>query len=212
MTQRHTHPRFLAAFAAFAAPLLLVSCGGLGKLHTDVVGLYDDAMPGGTMEFEYDRNGCLREAEADIEPSKLPEAVRAAALDAAKAQASDIFGAEIELQGGRSVYEVKLRKDGRDWEFILDATGKIWETEQSLRRSEAPIGVVEAALGRIQGGTFQTVEVIKHLNANGQVEHEEYHVKISRDGASYKIVLDGSAKILRAVREHKAEIEIPLKG
>ena len=80
------------------------------------------------------------------------------------------------------------------------------ETEKSLTPDEAPAAVLEAAERAVPRSSFKSVEIISHVSG-----HQEYHVKRTRNGASYKVVLHTDGRVIRKVREHRAEIEIPLK-
>lgn len=192
----------LAALAVIA--LGLTGCGGLGSVSPKLVELYDIAAPGGVIELELERDGTIIEMEADIPVSALPDVVREAALK--KSPGAQITGAEREFNARGAAWEVKLNFAGRDWEYVIDEEGAILEVEKELRRSEAPQAVLAAAKGAVPGGVFRSVEVIsKHDGAT------EYHVKSSIAGVSYKVVLTSSGDVIRKVREHKAEIEIPLK-
>jgi hypothetical protein len=184
----------------------LCSCTGLGS--SSLVDLYDRASPTGMIEIEMERNGAIKEIEAEISPTELPTIVRDAAMQ--RAPGGTITGAEREINQDGKCWEVKMNYQGRGWEFIVDDMGKILETEKELRRNEAPAAVLTAADEAIPGGAFVSVEVIETMSA-GKTK-TCYHVKKTRDGASYKIVLAEDGKVLRKVREAKAEIEIPLKN
>jgi len=183
----------------------LTSCGGggLGTISPVLVDLYDCAAPDGLIEIEINRDGTIREMEADIPVMDLPENVRDVAM--AKAPGAVITGAEREIVAGSEAWEVKFRYQGRDWEYVIDSQGTILETEKELKRSEAPPAVLQGAEEALPGGKFKSIEVI----TIGQME--EYHVKKTFDGVSYKIVLTPAGEVKRKVREARAEIEIPLK-
>lgn len=180
------------------------SSGAIGQAPIELVELYDLARPDGVIEIELDRDGRLLEIEAEIPVDALPATVREAALQ--RAPGGRVVGAERELQRQGELWEVKVQAaDGRAWEFVLDDDGAVLETEQELRREEAPPEVLAAADRALSGGTFRSVERIES-DALG----EQYHVKKDRDGTTYKIVLESDGSVLRVVREARAEIEIPL--
>lgn len=181
---------------------LLAACTGLGRMPSVVVEMYDLAKPDGMIEIEAERNGAILEIEADIPVADLPEQVRNAAMN--KLPGGQITGAEYEMIGKSRSYEVKMSKDGRDYEFVYDVAANLLESEKELKRHEAPKGVVEAALLSIPNSQFKSVELI---HAGGK---EVYHVKCVRAGASYKVVLTPDGTITRRVREQRAELEIPL--
>ena len=177
---------------------------GIGSVPDEVVRLYDIGAEDGMIELEIERNGVIREAEADVPVSMLPANVVAAAKK--KAPGMEITGAEREIKAEGWTWEVKFRHEGRDWEYVIDDAGNVLETEKSLTPEEAPKVVLDAALRAVPNSEFKSVEIISHLSG-----HQEYHVKRVRNGASHKVVLSPDGTVLRHVREHRAEIEIPLK-
>lgn len=174
-----------------------------GRLPAGIVDLYDDAAPGGWMEIEAERDGRVLEMEAEIPVGALPAAVRAAAER--ELPGGRITGAEREIVGGRRGYEVKKHKDGREYELVFSAAGELLEKEVTLSRDEAPAAVLQAAAAAMPGATFRSVERVE------RGKEVLYHVKYTRDGASYKLVLAPDGRVTRKVREQKAEIEIPLR-
>jgi uncharacterized membrane protein YkoI len=188
-----------------ALATLLASCassGGLGRVPSGTVELYDLCAPSGLMELELERDGTVLEMEADIAPTDLPAMIRDAAM--ARLPGAKITGAEREIHTDGRYWEVKLTHEGRAWELVCDDAGKVVETEKELRRDEAPAAVLQAA-DKAVAGSFKSVELIEGRSGTS------YHVKKERDGASYKIVLSPEGKVLRKVREQRAEIEIPLR-
>jgi len=191
-------------FGLFAL-LALVGCqSSVGKLPGVMVEMYDEGKPDGWIEIEADRKGHILSIEADIPVAALPADIRAAAE--AELPGATITGAERERMGKTDGYEVKLSKGGREYELVYNADGKLLEKEVSLRRGEEPSGVVQAAMDAVPGSRFRSVERIERGEGKGDV----YHVKLIRDNASYKVEVDPEGNVLRAVREARAEIEIPL--
>lgn len=180
----------------------LASCSGLGGVPKSLVDLYDQAKPDGVIEIEIGRDGSIREMEAEIPADDLPPAVRAAML--AQAPQAKVTGAERELQQDGNFWEVKVQKEGRAWEFVFNDRGELIESEQEIDKDQAPAGVLAAADRTVAGGTFKSIERVQRGSET------EYHVKKEQDGVSYKVVLAPDGTVKRAVREHRAEIEIPL--
>ncbi len=191
------------ACVVLAGGLTACRTEGLGSVPPKLVDLFDQGAPAGVLELEISRAGCITEMEVDIPVEALPEAVKKAAET--RAPGAVFTGAEREIQVTGDAWEVKLRHEDRDWEFVIDASGAIRETEKELRREEAPEAVLAAAAAAVPGAVFKSVELIEHG------ADQEYHVKQTKDGASYKVVLAADGKVKRAVREARAEIEIPLK-
>jgi hypothetical protein len=191
-----------SSFALVALGLAACSSTDEWKAPAVLVELYDIADPAGLIELELDRDGTLREIEADVPLTALPRPV----LDAAaKAFPGARFtGAEREVQGDVRGWEVKFELDGLAGEVVTDDDGNVRETERELLESNVPPGVLAASATAIPGSVLVSTEVIEHA---GQ---RSYHVKRLRDGASYKIVLTPEGEVIRKVREARAEIEIPL--
>ena len=200
--------------AVVAAALLatcLAGCAshGAGRVPGEFVELYDQALPSGVIEIELERSGALREIEADIPVHALPAAV----ADAVRSGNPGVVftGAERELRGGREAWEVKFAHQGRAQEWVVDGAGNLVETERELRRDEVPAAVVPASERALPDSTLVSVEEVQaHRAAAGEIG-TTYHVKRARDGASYKLVLTADGGLVRAVREQRAELEIPLR-
>ncbi|MHC4407491.1 MAG: hypothetical protein ACYS0E_14025 [Planctomycetota bacterium] len=182
--------------------LLLVACSGMGKLPGVVIEMYDRAKPDGTIEIEAERSGAIVEIEADILISDVPKSIRDAAMK--ELPGGQITGAEYEVVGKSRTYEVKMRKGGVNYEYVYDKDANMLESEKEIRVQDTPKGVVEAAIASIPGSKFKSVEII---TKDGK---DVYHVKSTRKGGTYKVIVSPEAKVLRRVREQRAEIEIPL--
>jgi hypothetical protein len=193
-----------------AATAVAVACGVQSGTATDgeklpaiVIQMFDAAAPNGKLEIEANRDGTIIEIEAGIAIEDVPQKVR----DQAEKDlpGGKITGAEIEDVSGRRAYEIQKIVDGLAYEVVYDETGKLLEKEAEIRKEDAPKPVIDAAMGVISGSAFKSVETIT------KGEETLYHVKTTKDGASYKIVLKADGTILRKVREAPAEIELPLK-
>jgi uncharacterized membrane protein YkoI len=213
MTRCQT-PRAPAALLASCLLPLLGACAAtedageaqgaspLGRVPRELVELYDAARPDGVIEIELDRDGAIREMEAEVPLDSVPPAV----LTSARRRYPDaeVTGAEREITKEGAGWEVKLRQRGRDMEVIFDDAGKVLEFERSMDPAEAPAAVMRAAEQAFPGMTLKSVEIVEHI---GTIL---YHVKFERDGATYKAILTPEGRVTRRVREQRAEIEIPL--
>jgi len=187
----------------FLSPLCLAACAGLGSMPGVVVEMYDKVSPDGMIEIEAERSGKIIEIEAEIAVDDVPANVREAA--AAQLPGGRVTGAEYEVVGRKRSYEVKMAKGGRDYEFVFDLDGNLLESEKELMRNEAPKAVADAGIAAVPGANFKSVEI---LTAGGE---DVYHVKTTKGGATYKIVLSEDGTVLRKVREQRTELEIPIE-
>jgi hypothetical protein len=198
------------ALLTIATLTVAIACGvqsgtatDTAKLPAVIIEMYDAASPNGAIEIEADRDGTIVEIEAGIAIEDLPAKIRKAAdkdLPGGK-----VTGAEIEDIHGTRSWEVQKIIDGLSYEVVYDEDGNLLEKEAEIRREDAPKAVIDAAMGILPGAAFKSVETIT------KGEETVYHVKVVKDGGSYKFVLAADGKILRKVREAPAEIEIPLK-
>lgn len=189
-------------FALFALGLAACASSDEWRAPAVLVELYDIADPAGLIEMELDRDGTLREIEADVPLTALPRPV----LDAAAKTfpGARFTGAEREVQGEVRGWEVKFELDGLGGEVVTDDAGNVRETERELREADVPPAVLAASAAAITDSALTSTEVVV------QGEVRTYHVKRTRNGASYKIVLSPEGEVVRKVREARAEIEIPL--
>jgi hypothetical protein len=181
----------------------LTACAGLGSVPDELIQAYDQASPDSVIEVEIDRDGTVHAIEAGVPVEAVPVALRERALE--MAPGATITGAEREYMAGATGWEVKLRHEGRNWEIVMNEDGEVIETERELRDSEVPTAVLEAADRAMSRGTRSSVEIIE------SGEHAEYHVKKKDGQVSYKAVITPDGEIVRVVREHRAELEIPLR-
>jgi hypothetical protein len=189
--------------AACLLPLAACGSSSLGRVPEEVIELYDLALPSGVMELEIDRDGRLLELEVDVPLESVPEPLIRKIYEL-HPQAL-LRGAEREINRHGRMWEIKFLSMGRTYELVFDEQGEIHESEMSLAWSEAPPAVLEGARLAIPGSAPVSVELVEGRGG------KSYHVKAERDGARYKVVLDEQGKVLRRVREHRAEIEIPLR-
>ena len=195
------------ALPLLALTLSLPACGSLGGTPA-LVELYDQVDPEGALEIELDRSGTVTELEAEIPIDDLPQAVSDTAL--AQFEAAEIVAAEREYGPHGRVWEVKVRHPGGEQEFVIDRYGKVRETERPLDREATPGIVLGNAASMVQthAGDVGTFESVDDVRAGDVVT---YHVKHRVGGVVYKIVLTADGRVIRSVREQRAEIEIPLK-
>ena len=64
--------RLLSCSSPILGLTLLASCSGLGSVPPEVVELYDTATPDGAIEIEIERDGSVRELEADVPLDTVP--------------------------------------------------------------------------------------------------------------------------------------------
>jgi len=194
--------RILHSLTALLSPLALAACSGLGSAPPELVELYDMAATEGTIEMELDRDGTIVGIEGDVPIEALPPKMREKALE--MLPGARITGAEREFMHDGNGWEVKLTHEERAWEIVLDDDGNVIETEKELRAEEVPPEVLASADKALPRGQRTSVEIVE---SGGTAA---YHIKKREGQVSYKIVVSPDGTVLRVVREHRAEVEIPL--
>ncbi len=199
------HP--FRSLLVLALALSVAACSSLGGTPP-LVELYDEVAPDGALEIELDRSGTVVEMEAEIPIDQLPVQVADAAL--AQVEDGEIVAAEREIGPHGRVWEVKVRAADLEQEFVIDRYGVVLETEKPLTREATPGIVLGNAASMVQthAGEIGSFESVDEVRAGDVLT---YHVKHRVGGVVYKIVLAADGRVIRSVREQRAEIEIPLR-
>ena len=94
----------------------------------------------------------------------LPAAVRAAVK--AETKNATITHVAKEKEHGKTVYEIESLVGNRRRDFMVDASGKVYEIEEQLDLAQAPAAVRAAIVAK---GTVQQLELV---TTNGTVHYE----------------------------------------
>ncbi len=176
--------------------------GDLGRMPEVVVELFDMGKPDGLFEIELDRRGRVHALEVEVGPGQLPQGVRGVVLE--RMPGAQITGAEREVTKNQKAWEVRFQHEGRAWEYLVGDDLRVLDTEKELSPEETPGAVRDAAENAMPGGELTGIELLQ------SPERVEYHVKKSIDGAEYKIVITPNGRVVRRVRQARAELGIPL--
>ncbi len=98
-------------------------------------------------------------ADTKIAMSDLPVAVQSAAK--AQVNAAEIVGASKEVEGGRTVFEVETKMDGKTRDLSFDKAGTLLEVEQEVDLDSIPAAAKESLQRRASGGAIRKVESVK---------------------------------------------------
>ena len=194
--------RTLRTLVPLTALTLLGACAT--GLPRDVVDLARETKPGGSFFVEFDADGTVLGADAEVAVERLPPALVAAAN--AEFPGGEVIGAEKEWFDGRRVWEVVKRIDGRTWEIPVGDAGQILGGEETLAESAWPAGIRETALSAAGGGTVNAVERVWGPEAHAG---ESYHVKIERDGDSLRVGVAEDGRVVRVVRRISGQVRVP---
>jgi uncharacterized membrane protein YkoI len=130
------------------------------------------------------------ESEADeqkVALKDLPAAVKATVE--AETKNATIKKITKETEKGKTVYEVASLVNGRTRDFMIDATGKVYQVEEQLDADKAPAPVRSAL--EAQG----TILVLESVNENGVTTYEG-QVK-TKAGKKLTMELDAAGKPIK---------------
>ena len=98
----------------------------------------------------------LSAADKKIQMKDLPPAVQKT-VQAEEAKGAKIVGLATEVEGGKTMYEVETTVSGHSRDILVDATGRIVETEEETSISAVPAAVRSALEARGTVGKVETV-------------------------------------------------------
>jgi hypothetical protein len=94
--------------------------------------------------------------EKKIKRSELPPAVEKTV--AAESAGATIQGFSTEVEGGRRLYEVELKVDGRGKDILMDGRGNVVEVEEEVALDSLPAPVKEGLTREAGRGVISRVE------------------------------------------------------
>ena len=95
-------------------------------------------------------------ADTKVQMKDLPAAVRKT-VQAEEAKGAKIVGLAIEVEGGKTLYEVETTVSGHTRDLLLDAAGRIVETEEETSLDAVPAAVKAALEAHGKVGKVETV-------------------------------------------------------
>jgi uncharacterized membrane protein YkoI len=128
----------------------------------------------------------LHAADKKVQMKDLPPAVQKAVQERTKG--ATLVGLATEKEGGKTVYEVETKVNGKTRDMLLDATGRLIEVEDEVAIDSVP-PVVKAALeGR---GTVLKVESVTRGTT------VTYEAEVEKNGRKSEIALGADGKSLK---------------
>ena len=115
--------------------------------------------------------GTLYADEEKVPLNQVPKAV----LKTVKARFSgaELLGAEKEVEGGKTVYEIGLKHRGQKIEATLTPEGKLIEIEKQIAAKEMPQAVQNALRAKYPNAAYKMIEEV--IKVNGGEERLEYY-------------------------------------
>ncbi len=185
----------------FALTVLVLLCACVTNRYRN-----EDALASKSLEFQLNEKGRVDQIEYHIAPAGVPEAVRAAMTRLHPD--GTITGAEKEWHHGTLYYELTSKKDGRETEVMFYPDGTVFRSEIEVPVDDVPQSIQKVAAAALPGAEVTKYEEIRE--ADGRLI--EYHVKLSRDGKRYKLLLHRTGVFRGLLREIPAEVEVPAEA
>lgn len=125
------------------------------------------------------------EHEERIELKDAPEAVQAAIKGLTSTES--ITGIEKETEDGLTVYEVAFKKDGREHEVTMAASGDIIEIEKSIDAAKLPKAARTAVEKKLPGGRIAAAKACT-------IHYFEVTVASKGEKRTFKVIASGEVK------------------
>lgn len=162
-----------------------------------------EALASESIEVQLDEDARPLEVEYHVSPERVPASVRAA-MDELHA-GGQIVAAEKEYVGSDLYWELTKEIDGREVEAMFRPDGTLHSEEVEVSAGDVPQVVQESVRARMAGTVTKWEEI-----RDGQRNLVEYHAKVAKDGAKYKVIVTTDGAVIGVLREIPAEIEVPV--
>jgi len=129
-------------------------------------------------------------AEKELGKHQVPKPV----LEAFEKAYPNAKGVEYEqaMFEGQPAYEVEYKEDGKEYELLYGADGRLLQKEEEIEIKALPEPVVQAVTKAHPKAKIKEAE--KLMKPDGAVIG--YEVEVKKDGKEYEITLDVVGKIL----------------
>jgi hypothetical protein len=97
-------------------------------------------------------------AESKVKMENLPPAVQKAAREQSKN--AELVGLSKEVEGGKTVYEVETKVNGKTRDLLLDQGGAVIEIEEEVDLNSLPVAAKQAIEQKIAGNKLKKVEAV----------------------------------------------------
>jgi uncharacterized membrane protein YkoI len=101
---------------------------------------------------------CGAIAESRVKMEDLPPAVQRAAREQSKN--ATLVGLSKEVEGGKTVYEVETKVNGKTRDLLLDQSGAVVEIEEEVDLDSLPPAAKEAIQQKLAGRKLKKVEAV----------------------------------------------------
>jgi uncharacterized membrane protein YkoI len=127
-------------------------------------------------------------AESKVKMEDLPLAVQKTAKEQSKN--AIVAGLSKEVEGGKTIYEIETKVNGKSRDVSVDAAGAVIEVEQEVEMDSLPAAAKEAIRQKIGGGKLKKVEAV---TKGSSVTYEANYVGKLGKTAEIAVNADGTA-------------------
>jgi uncharacterized membrane protein YkoI len=130
----------------------------------------------------------LSAADKKVQMKDLPAAVQKT-VRAEEAKGARIVGLAAEVEGGKTMYEVETTVGGHTRDLLLDAAGRIVETEDETSIDTVPAAVKTALEARGTVGKVETVTKGKTVT---------YEAVVEKNGKKTEVAVNAAGKPIKS--------------
>lgn len=130
----------------------------------------------------------LSAADKKVQMKDLPAPVQKT-VQAEEAKGARIVGLATEVEGGKTMYEVETTVSGHTRDLLLDASGRIVETDEATSLDAVPAAVKAALEAR---GTVTKVETV----TKGKTV--TYEAVVEKNGKKTEVAVNAAGKPIKS--------------
>lgn len=129
----------------------------------------------------------LSAAEKKIKLENLPPEIQNAVKEQTRNAA--LVGVSKEVEGGKTMYEVETKVNGKGRDLMLDRNGRVVTVEEEVPLEKIPAPAQAAIVKKVAGGKIKMVETV---TKGSDVSYEAAYTTKAGKSAEFGVNADGS--------------------
>ena len=126
--------------------------------------------------------------ESKVQMKDLPQPVQKAA-ELERAKGASLQGFAMEIEGGKTLYEVETIVSGHTRDLLFDATGRLIEVEEEVTQAAVPAAAMRAL------AAYGKVGKVELVTKGTSVSYES--VVKTKSGKSVEVAVDAAGKAVK---------------
>lgn len=150
--------------------------------------------------------GLAHASEKKIAKTDIPAPVQAAMDEQSKG--ATVRGYNVEIEDGKTFYELETNKNGKSRDLLFEPSGKIAEIEEETDLASVPTAVKAAIEKNAPAGAKVKIEA--GAKGGTEISYYEVHATTGTSRVGFHVALDGSVsekKVKAAKKSEKEEDE-----